>query len=346
MKHLKLLALSMAAVGAAVGAAQADELIVNSYGGPYKKIIHDRIIKPFTAKYGVKVIYDATGSSSQDYAKIKATNGRPGFDVNVMTASQSLDGCDAGLLEKLSAKTVPNIAKLDAGVLKLAGNCAAVHEVQYMSLLWRTDKVAPSPTSWNVLGQPEYKKKILLPKYANIMSTYLTQVFSTMNGGTLENIDPGFKVMAKLAPQALSFERSSAIMTKYVREGRVWVTPFWSGRAQLVKDSGAPVDYTIPKEGTVPLIATLNVPVGAKNKANALKFVNFFLEKKSQEAWVTGYNVGSIRADLDIPNEVREKQITSKADIDKLHLPDLQMIAKKRAEWGARWKREVAAAAK
>ena len=77
--------------------------------------------------------------------------------------------------------------------------------------------------------------------------------------------------------------------------------PSWSGRAQLLKDEGLPVDYVIPKEGTIPLIATLNVPVGAQNKAAALKFVNFFLDKARQEAWVTGYKVGSIRDDLDIP---------------------------------------------
>lgn len=345
MKHLKTLALSMVAMCAATATAGAEELIVNSYGGPYKKIIHERIIEPFEKKFGISVTYDATGSSSQDYAKIKATKGRPGFDVNVMTASQSLQGCAEGLLEKLSPKNVPNLAKLDASVSRLAGDCAAVHELQYMSLLWRTDKLPMPPDSWTVLGKPEYKGKILLPKYSNVMAIYLTQVLSTMNGGTLENPDQGFKAMAKLAPQAASFERSSAIMSKYVRKGRVWVTPFWSGRAQLLKDAKVPVDYTIPKEGTVPLIATLNVPVGAKNKENALKFVNFFLEKASQEAWVTGYNVGSIRADLEIPDDVRAKQITSKADIEKLHLPDLKMISEKRAEWGARWKREVAAAA-
>jgi putative spermidine/putrescine transport system substrate-binding protein len=185
----------------------------------------------------------------------------------------------------------------------------------------------------------------MLPKYANIMSVYMIMVLSTMNGGTIDNVDPGFAAMAKLAPQALSFEQSSAIMSKHVSEARVWVTPFWSGRAQLLKDDGAPVEYAIPKEGTIPLIATLNVPTGAKNKDNALKFVNFFLDKTSQEAWVTGYNVGSIRTDLDIAAEVRKRQITSKADIDKLHLPNLHTIAKKRAEWGARWKREVSAAA-
>lgn len=341
MKAFKVLALSTVAVGIAFGTASAQELIVNSYGGPYQKIIEERIIEPFEKEFGIKVIYDAAGSSSQDYAKIKATNGHPGFDVNVMTASQSLSGCKDGLLEKLTVENVPNLAMLDEGVRAIAGECGAVHEIQYMSLLWRTDKFDPAPDSWMVLADPDLKGKIILPKFANIMSVYLMQVLSTMNGGTLDDIGPGIAAMAELAPQALAFEQSSAIMGKYIREDQVYVLPYWSGRSQLLKDEGLSVDFTIPKEGTVPLIATLNVPTGAQNKEAALKFVNFFLEKSSQEAWVTGYNVGSIRSDLDIPDDVRAKQITSSADIEKLHLPDLQAIADHLDEWGDRWKREV-----
>ena len=69
----------MLALSCAVPAsAFAETLIVNSYGGPYEAIIEERIIKPFEEKYGVDVVYDAVGSASQDYAKIKATKGQPG----------------------------------------------------------------------------------------------------------------------------------------------------------------------------------------------------------------------------------------------------------------------------
>ncbi len=84
--------LTLACVGTQ-GSACAEALVVNSYGGPYEAIIEERIIKPFEEKTGIDVVYDAVGSASQDYAKIKATKGQPGFDVVVMTASQALQGC-------------------------------------------------------------------------------------------------------------------------------------------------------------------------------------------------------------------------------------------------------------
>jgi putative spermidine/putrescine transport system substrate-binding protein len=333
----------MLALGGAVPAsAFAETLIVNSYGGPYEAIIEERIIKPFEEKYGVDVVYDAVGSASQDYAKIKATKGQPGFDVAVMTASQSLQGCKDGLLEKLDAGAVPNLQKLEPTLATVAGPCGAVHEVQYMALLYRTDKLAVAPTSWSSLFDPQLHGKIILPTFQNVMAVFLLEIMSVVRGGDMiDNIEPGFAAMAELARQSIGFEQSSAILESYIKDGTVWAMPFWNGRAQLLVDQGVPVDYVRPKEGTIPLIATLNVPVGAQNKEAAMAFIDFFLEKSSQEAWVTGYQVGSARTDIDIPVDIRKRQITTKADLDGLKLPDLSRIADKLGEWGERWERDV-----
>lgn len=344
MKLSAICACSMLAV-ALPQAALAQQLVVNSYGGPYEEIIRERIITPFEKKYGIEVVYDAVGSSSQDYAKIKATNGRPGFDVVVMTASQSLEGCRNGLLEKFTVESVPNLAHLAQGVSANAGACGAVHEIQYLSLLYRKDQLQKLPDSWAALLDERLKGKILLPTFQNIMAAYLIEIMSVANGGDLlGNVEPGFAAMAKLAKHAHGFEQSSSVMENYITNGTVWAMPFWSGRAQLLADRGVPVDFVLPKEGSIPLIATLNIPVGAENKDAALKFVNFFLEKSSQEAWVTGYKVGSARSDIVVPDDIRAKQIASEADLKALLLPDLSAMAAKLPSWGERWEREVVAA--
>ncbi|MDB5614957.1 MAG: spermidine/putrescine transporter substrate-binding protein [Devosia sp.] len=341
------LAASAAVLSGAATIAHGQELIVNSYGGPYEQIIQDAIIKPFEEQFGVSVIYDAVGSSQQDYAKIKATNGRPGFDVVVMTASQSLEGCREGLLEPLSAEAVPNLAHLNAAISAVAGECGAVHELQYLALLYRTDMFEEAPTSWTDLYDERLDNRIVLPTFANIMAAFLTQLMSSVHGGDIDNnIDPGFEAMARLAAQSIGFEQASAILESYIRDGRVWAMPFWDGRAQLLVDSGAPVDYVLPKEGSIPLIATLNVPVGADNKELALQFVDFFLEKTSQERWVEGYKVGSARADIEVSEEARARKITTPADLDALLLPDLSSLASNLSAWGMRWEREVVPAAR
>jgi putative spermidine/putrescine transport system substrate-binding protein len=332
-------------IGLADG-VRAETLILNSYGGPYEEIIHRAIIEPFEKTYGIDVIYDAVGSSSQDYAKIKATAGHPGFDVVVMTAAQSLQGCKDGLLERLDPADIPNLAAISPSIGAVAGPCGAVQEVQYLSLLYRTDHLE-RPSSWNALLANKLKGRIVLPTFQNAMAVDLLQIMSVINGGTMiDDIDPGFAAMAKLASQTVGFEQSSAILQSYITDGTVWAMPFWSGRAELLKDSGAPVDFVRPSEGTIPLIATLNIPVGAEHKAAARKFVNFFLEVSSQEAWVKAYKVGSARNDLDLPEDARHRQITGEADLDSLLLPDLSAVSEHLSKWGQRWEREVVPAAR
>ena len=326
---------------------RAETLIVNSYGGPYEDIIRKSIIEPFVARTGIDVVYDDVGSASQDYAKIKATKGHPGFDVVVMTASQSLQGCQDNLLVKLDQRSIPNLAHLSPKLSATAGACGAVHEVQYMSLLYRKDKIAKTPTSWSVLASPELKGKIVLPTFQNNLAIDLVEMFSVMNGGGLvDNLDPGFKAMGDVAKQSIGFEQSSSILESYIKDGTVWAMPFWSGRAQLLVDSGLPVDYVRPLEGTIPLVATLNIPSGAEHKGAAAKFINFFLEKESQESWVGSYKVGSARVDIDVPSDLKARQITSEADLDALKLPDLKTVSEHLPKWAEQWDRDVVAKAK
>jgi len=58
-----------------------DVLVVNTQGGEYQEIIERTVIRPFEKKFGVKVTNDATGTAAEDYAKIRASRGAPGFDV-------------------------------------------------------------------------------------------------------------------------------------------------------------------------------------------------------------------------------------------------------------------------
>jgi putative spermidine/putrescine transport system substrate-binding protein len=179
------------------------------------------------------------------------------------------------------------------------------------------------------------------------MAVYLLEMMSIAEGGGLiDNIDPGFAAMARLAKQSIGFEQSSAILESYIKDGTVWAMPFWNGRAQLLVDEGLPVDYVRPKEGTIPLIATLNIPVGSEHKAAARSFIDFFLEKTSQEAWVTGYKVGSARSDIEVPEALRRRQITSGEDLKSLKLPDLTVLGGKLSEWGERWDRDVVSQAR
>ena len=319
----------------------AQDLIVNSYGAQYEELVRETIIEPFEEQFDVEILYDATGSAAEDYARIRATQGNPGFDVVVMTAPESLQGCREELLLPLTEDNIPNLAELNQDVTNAVGECGAVHEIQYMSLLWRTDHIDGPLTSWQALWDPAYEGHVVIPDITSIMAVYLLQVASVINGGTLFELDPGFAAIAELAPRTAGIESSSSIMRQYVERDEAWILPYWSGRAQIMKDDGLPVEFTIPEEGTIPLLSTLNIPANAEHQELAQQFVNFWLEKAQQEEWALAYNVGSARSDLELPEEFAASQITSQEDLEQLLLPDQLELAEQRTGWTQRWQREI-----
>ena len=50
--------------------------------------------------------------------------------------------------------------------------------------------------------------------------------------------------------------------------------------------------------------------------------------------------------DIEVPADIRAKQITTEADLKALLLPDLAAVATRLSAWGERWERDVVAAAK
>jgi len=321
--------------------AVGQDLIVNAYGARYEQLVMDTIIHPFEEEFGVSVLYDVGGSAAEDYARIRATGGQPGYDVVVMTAPESIQGCAEGLLAPINADTVPNAAHLIPEIQNITDGCGAVHEIQYMSLLYSTNEFDEAPTSWRILADPAYTDRLILPNFTNIMGVYLTQVFSVMEGGTLDDIDPGFVYLAEIAPNAIEFVQSSSIMANFMENGSAVLMPYWSARAALLRESELDVDFTIPEEGTIPLLATLNIPAEAENLDLAYEFVNFWLDKTQQENWAQAYNVGTIRDDVDLPDDFTRSQITSVDDLSRLHLLDLAILGANRSDWSARWMREI-----
>ena len=91
-------------------ARAADTLVVNGYGAEFQEIITRTTIEPFEKKFGVKVTYDNTGSAAQNYAKIRASRGAPGFDVAAeLTPPEIILGQKEKLLETITKAEVPNL---------------------------------------------------------------------------------------------------------------------------------------------------------------------------------------------------------------------------------------------
>jgi putative spermidine/putrescine transport system substrate-binding protein len=321
-----------------------ETLVVNSFGGEYQELFEKAIIQPFEKKFGVKVVHDATGTSSQDYAKIRASRGAPGFDVAAaLSPPEVVLGAKEGLLEKITEKEVPNIRFTWEKARQALPPNAVMHTLQFDSLLYNKDKI-DKPTSWADYWQPEkrYGAKVKghLINYnpANLLSVFALIHAAELGGGSATNMEPAWALLKSQKPYVGVVVTASAEAAPHFESGEVWLSPYWSARAGYYISRGIPYGMTVPKEGVMANIDTAAVPIGAKNKKLAYEFINFMLEPAIQRAWCTAYFCSPGRGDItDWPKGFAESQIVTNPQFDSVRQPDLDAIGTNRRDWTLRW---------
>lgn len=349
-----LLKASAAAAGVALSmpptiSQAADTLVVNSQGGEYQELFERTVIRPFEKKFGVQVVHDPVGLSSQDYARIRASRGAPGFDVAaVLTAVELNLGAREGYLEKISEREVPNLKHVweQSRSLPSVGVC---HSVQYATLI-HLKKHLEAPTSWMDYWHPEakygekIKGRVLTFNPASLLATFTLIAGAEASGGSALNMEPAWANLAHLKPYVGSVQTAIAAAIAVLQQERVWLMPCWSARANYYLNSGMDIGVTVPKEGTMAFHECAAVPTGATNKKLAFEFLNFMLEPEIQSAYCQAYQISPGRGDITSwPAAFVAQQITTPEKMANLRFADLALVADKTREWTLRWQEVMGA---
>lgn len=324
----------------------AETLVVTAYGGEYQDVFMSTVVRPFEKKFGVSVTYDLSGGAAQTYAKIRASRGAPGFDVAAeLTAPEAILGAREKLLEPVTEKEVPNLKYVWDRSRTAIPPVGIVAYYQYMPLLWNKTKTE-KPASWADYWIPDAKLKGHLLGHdpaTNLLAIYSLVMAAKLKGGGTDNMAPAWELLKQQKPALLTVVQTSAQAAPYFENDQVWLTPYWSARSGYYVDKGYPLDFTIPKEGTIGLADVSAIPVRAANKRLAFEFLNFRLDPDVQRAFCLGYFASPARPDItDWPASFAANQVVTAAQMEKLDLPDSAMMSAKRNEWVMRWQEIMA----
>jgi putative spermidine/putrescine transport system substrate-binding protein len=327
-----------------IPALAADTLVVNGYGAEYQDIIQKTTIEPFQQKFGVQVTYDNTGTAAQNYAKIRASRGAPGFDVaGELTPPEVILGAKERLLEPISEAEVPNLKYVWAKSRSIMPPTGVVHTYQYIALLWNKTHL-DKPKSWANYWDPapaygdKVKGHLIAFEPANLLSIYALIMAATLKGGGVDNMQPAWDQLQAQKPWIGASVTTSDAAAPYYENDQVWLAPFWSARAGYYVAHGYPLDFTIPQEGTIGLANCASVPVGAANKKLAYEFINFRLDPEVQRAFNLAYHSSPGRPDItDWPADFAANQIVTEAKMASVDFPDSALIGSKRSEWTRKW---------
>ncbi|MFO1161041.1 MAG: ABC transporter substrate-binding protein [Reyranellaceae bacterium] len=329
-----------ALLGATSVLAQSKSLVVAGYGGSWEQQLRKDVFPAFEAKHGVKIEYVA-GNSTDTLAKLQAQKGNQVIDVAIVDDGPMYQAIQLGFCAKID-----NLDKSELYPAALFKDDKAVAVGQtgtgfMINTKTFKDKGWATPTSWNDLKDPKFKKLLVIPPINNTYGLYTLMMFARMNGGGEKNIEPGFKVMkADVNPNVLVYEPSPGKMTELFQSNQGQIAVWGTGRVQAFANTGFPVDFIYPKEGA-PILLASACPI-AKASVNPLaqEFIKALISAPVQTSFAKEMGNGPVntKVDVNMP-ELRMAPVGERAKL--VIQPDWDAINAQREDWTKRWNREV-----
>jgi len=235
--------------------------------------------KAFTARYGIKVVYDTFENNEVMYSKIKG--GGVNYDVLFPSDYMVARMISENMLQKLDFLNIPNYKYTDKKYLNLSYDPKNEYSVPYsvgmIGLIYNTKMVTKAPTSWTALWDTQYSKKILMinnPRDAFAIAQ------------SILGIDYNTTKASDWRAAARRLKQQKAVVQSYVNDevfdkmesGEAALAPYYAGDFLTMKENNPNLAFVYPSEGVNAFVDTMCIPKNALNKAAAELYINFMLE--------------------------------------------------------------------
>ena len=317
-------------------------LNVTVYGGSFEDGWRKAVIEPFQAANPAIKVNISQGLTFQAAALARAQSagrqsgrhhdgrGRRGRSRGrgSLAAAHAAEQCPT------SPTSIQNSAPREPGYVK----------VGFSSLIstYNTREVSPAPQSWaDYLGPEPSAARSRCRTSTRRPGILFFLIVNEMNGGSLDNVEPGFAAMKKLKAGVVAFTEQHAQIAQLLTQGDMVMVPWASDRAVGLNKAGVPVATVIPKEGSFIGEQTLSIAKGTKQPDAALAYVDFALSRQAQEGNARYTYISPVSSKAVLDGETAQLIPHGPEIISKLRRPDWSAVNARRAQWIERWSREI-----
>jgi len=294
------------------GVVHAEIQMLNIY--TWAGYMPDTVIRQFEQETGITVNVSTYVNNEVLYAKLKA-NPDSSYDIIVPSTYMVERMAKNGLLQKIDKTKLTNLSNIDPIFLQQQYDRDNDHSVPY---LWNATGIVVNRKyhpdlkieHWKELWQPQYANKLLvLDDAREIFSMALLVLGDSTNSTDPEQIKRAFAQLNALMPNIKLFN-TEAPRSIYIDED-ITIGMSLNGDAYLAQKENANLEFFYPKEGFIVSLDSLAIAAGAKNLANAHKFINFVLRADIAKdiTLQSGFPTTNLAAKTLLPDHIRLNSI-------------------------------------
>lgn len=330
------LALCVAALG---GTARAQELNVAIFGGSFADNVRFCVADPFQRATNTRVNFQL-GNSVQNAARLRATRGRPDVDVAYMDLQVAVQARGEGLLDQVDAARLTNLPDIYPS--------AVDPERRWIGFMYSSTAIAYNPRemrtppqAWADIWSPALRGRLAIGDISATSGQHFLIAAARLNGGSVENVDPGFRAIRELRPHVVTLYTQADQVVQLIERGDIAAAVWFSDRVGAAARSGVPVAVVFPREGAIGILPTFSVPVGARNKALAEQYMDRALSQEAQRCFAERQFAGPTNRRVELPAELAAL-VPYRESVERMYFPPPEVVARSLPGWTDRWNREIA----
>ena len=321
-----------------VNAARAEDrtLRIEGVAGAFQQLMIGQVVPAFSAKYHIPAEYSG-GNPTDQIARMVASRGNPRSDVFITDDGPMYRAIDLGLCGKVTDPPADLIEGARYKDDRAVGFGVLTSGISYNTKYFAEHGWSP-PTSWDDLSAPRYRGLLAFPPVNNTWGVLGLVMLARAHGGGEANMEPGFATMKAIAPNVVAFDLFKT--NEMYQTGQIVIAVTASARAKALMDTGFPVEYVYPKEGS-PAVMVSVCPIARPDALPAAQaFIQYLLTPEAQLLMAQKLSHAPVNKKTELPASVgRTMPIGDNAS--RVIRPDWTVINEHRAEWDKRWTREI-----
>jgi len=296
-----------ASVATAQTSFAGESLIAVSWSGNYEQVFRETVVDPFNAQFDTKV--ETVGGWDQITAQIAAApEDNPPFDVTVAEEYISSTGLAGNMYVKTNPANIPNLEAVYPWFYETRPDKAKEYGVPFgggtcMLMIRKSLEIAP--TSWKLLWDERLAGKVTSDASAWWWTLSVPAAMSKLS--------PGLDEMYDMATaEALFAELDKLKIAKWYSDGaeQANILNQEEADAAMTFSSDAytfltenPDEYVagVPEEGVSAWADWFFKVRGTKHDALADLFMNYLLEKETQDRFLAKSMIFMARKDVTVP---------------------------------------------